>query len=153
MIRLAGFRGSDEDMESLASLATNKPVAQWVDPDFDRATVELADLAQRFKRLEAYAHVKGRPDKRHAIALVVGNEWRVGAAAGLLRRDRTRQGGCGRPSDEDAGGPGNERRGEPRRYTCRPDRTQRRVLEPCNGERRRIRQHSRGSWLLDNSKD
>ena len=73
VIRLAGFRGSDEDMEGLASLATNKPVAQWVDPDFDRATVELADLAQRFKRLEAYAHVKGRPDKRHAIALVVGN--------------------------------------------------------------------------------
>ena len=72
VIRLAGFRGSDEDMESLASLATNKPVAQWVDPDFDRATVELADLAQRFKRLEAYAHVKGRPDRRHAMALVVG---------------------------------------------------------------------------------
>ena len=74
VIRLAVFRGSDEDMESLASLATNKPVAQWVDPDFDRATVELADLAQRFKRLEAYAHVKGRDDKRHAIALVVGRE-------------------------------------------------------------------------------
>ena len=72
VIRLAGFKGHHEDMESLASLATNKPVAQWVDPDFDRAAVELADLAQRFTRLEAYAHVKGRPDKRHAMALVVG---------------------------------------------------------------------------------
>ena len=74
VIRLAEFRGSDEDMESLASLATNKPVAQWVDPDCDRATVELADLAQRFKRLEAYAHVKGRPDRRHAMALVIGKD-------------------------------------------------------------------------------
>ena len=72
IIRLAQFQGSDEDMESLASLATNKPVSQWVDPDVDRAAVELADLAQRFKRLEAYAHVKGRPDKRHAMAVVVG---------------------------------------------------------------------------------
>ena len=71
VIRIAEFQSSDEDMESLASLATNKPVAQWVDPDYDRATVEVADLAQQFKRLEAFAHVKGRPDKRHAIALVV----------------------------------------------------------------------------------
>ena len=70
--RLAQFQGSDEEMEGLASLATNKPVSMWVDPDVDRATVELAELAQRFKRLEAYAHVKGRPDGRHAMALVVG---------------------------------------------------------------------------------
>ena len=72
IIRLAQFQGGDEDMESLASLATSKPVPQWVDPDVDRAAVELADLAQRFKRLEAYAHVKGRPDRRHAMAVVVG---------------------------------------------------------------------------------
>ena len=49
----------------------------WVDPDVDRAAVELADLAQRFKRLEAYAHVKGRPDKRHAMALVIGQSGRL----------------------------------------------------------------------------
>ncbi len=72
VIRIAEFRGRDEDMESLASLATNKPAAQWVDPDLDKAAIELAQLAQRFKRLEAYAHVKGRPDRRHAMALVVG---------------------------------------------------------------------------------
>ena len=35
------------------------------------AAVELADLAQRFNRVEAYAHVKGRPDRRHAMAVVV----------------------------------------------------------------------------------
>ena len=76
VIRIAEFQSSEEDMESLASLATNKPVAQWVDPDYDRATVEVADLAQQFKRLEAFAHVKGRPDRRHAIALVVGTNGR-----------------------------------------------------------------------------
>ena len=72
IIRLAQFQGSDEDMESLTSLATNKPSRQWVDADLDGAAVELAELAQRFNRLEAYAHVKGRPDRRHAMAVVVG---------------------------------------------------------------------------------
>ena len=72
IIRLAQFQGSEEDMESLASLATNKPSRHWVDSDIDRAAVELADMAQRFNRVEAYAHVKGRPDRRHAMAVVVG---------------------------------------------------------------------------------
>ena len=72
IIRLAQFQGSDEDMESLASLATNKPSRHWVDSDVDRAAVELADLAQRFNRVEIYAHVKGRPNHRHAMAVVVG---------------------------------------------------------------------------------
>ena len=72
IMRLALFQGTDEDMESLASLATNKPTGQWVDADADGAAIELADLAQRFNRVEAYAHVKGRPDRRHAMAVVVG---------------------------------------------------------------------------------
>ena len=76
IIRLAQFQGSDEDMESLASLATNKPSRHWVDSDIDRAAVELADMAQRFNRVEAYAHVKGRPDRRHAMAVVVGMKGR-----------------------------------------------------------------------------
>ena len=72
VVRLAQFGGTDEDMESLASMATNKPSRGWVDTDVDRASVELADLARRFNRAEAFAHVKGRPDKRHAMAVVVG---------------------------------------------------------------------------------
>ena len=71
IMRLAIFQGTDEDVESLASLATNKPIRQWVDADADMAAVELADMAQRFNRVEAYAHVKGRPDRRHAMAVVV----------------------------------------------------------------------------------
>ena len=72
VVRLAQFQGSDDDMESLASMATNKPSRSWVDSDVDRAAVELAEMAQQFIRAEAFAHVKGRPDKRHAMAVVVG---------------------------------------------------------------------------------
>lgn len=72
IVRLAQFQGSDEDVESLASMATNKPSREWVDPDIDRAAVELAEMAQKFIRTEAFARVKGRPDKRHAMAVVVG---------------------------------------------------------------------------------
>ena len=72
IVRLAQFQGSDQDMESLASMATNKPPPTWVDSDIDRTTVGLADMAQQFKNLESYAHVKGRSDKRHAMAVTVG---------------------------------------------------------------------------------
>ena len=72
LIRLAQFTGTDEDMEGLASLAVNKPPRNWVDTDIDRATVELAEMAQRFMRVEAYAHVKGRSNKRHSMAVTVG---------------------------------------------------------------------------------
>ena len=46
-------------MESLASMATNKPARNWVDSDINRAAVELAQLAQQFIRAEVFAHVKG----------------------------------------------------------------------------------------------
>ena len=72
IIRLGRFSGTDEDMESLVSMAANKPPGNWVDADVDGASVELADLAQRFLHLEAFARVKGRASKRHAIAVVVG---------------------------------------------------------------------------------
>ena len=94
IIRLAQFQGSDEDMESLASLATSKPVPQWVDPDVDRAAVELADLSQKFKRLEAYAHVKGRPDRRHAMAVVVGAMGQAEPLHGQIAVTEVDQRGC-----------------------------------------------------------
>ena len=71
IVRLGQFQGNNEDMESLASMAANKPARNWVDSDIDRASVELAQLAQQFIRAEVFAHVKGRPDKRHAMAVVV----------------------------------------------------------------------------------
>lgn len=72
VVRLAQFHGTDGDMESVASMAVNKPARDWVDADIDRATIELADMAQQFVRAEVFAHVKGRRNKRHAMAVVVG---------------------------------------------------------------------------------
>ena len=74
VVRVAQFEGSEEDVEGLAGMAVNKPPRDWVDADIDRASVELAALAQRFIRAEAFARVKGRKDKRHAMAVVVGME-------------------------------------------------------------------------------
>lgn len=70
--RLSEFDGSDESFEGVASLAANKPPRDWVDPDLDRAAMELADMAQKFLRAETYARVKGRPEKRHAMAVIIG---------------------------------------------------------------------------------
>ena len=72
VVRLVEFKGRDEDMAGLAGMAVNKPVQGWVDTDIDRATVELATMAQRFIRAEAFARVKGRKDKRNAMAVIVG---------------------------------------------------------------------------------
>ena len=78
VVRLGKFAGSESDMESLAGMATNKPPRDWVDVDIDRAALELAVLAQSFIRAEAFAHVKGRPDKRQAMAVVVGMNGHAG---------------------------------------------------------------------------
>ena len=74
--RLGQFDGSDDAFEGIASLATNKPPRDWVDPDIDRAALELADMAQKFLRAETYARVMGRTDKRQAIAVVIGVDGR-----------------------------------------------------------------------------
>lgn len=72
VMRLAQFSGNNADMESLASMLASKPVRSWVDADIDRATVGLAEMAQHFLRMESFAHVKGRSDKRHSMAVTVG---------------------------------------------------------------------------------
>lgn len=74
--RLARFDGSDESFEGIASLVANKPPRDWVDPDLDQAAIEIADMSQKFLRAETYARVKGRPDKRHAMAVVIGTNGR-----------------------------------------------------------------------------
>lgn len=74
--RLVNFQGTDADVEGLASLAVDRPPRDWADPEVDRATLELSDLAQRFLRAETFARVKGRPQKRQAMAVVIGMEGR-----------------------------------------------------------------------------
>jgi len=74
--RFSQFDGSDESFEGIASLAANKPPRDWVDPDLDRAAIELADMGQKFVRAETFARVKGRPEKRQAMAVVIGMDGR-----------------------------------------------------------------------------
>ena len=74
--RLATFQGANSDMEGIASLLLNKPPKEWVDADLDQATIELASLAQEILRIESYARVKGRSDKRQAMAVFVGIDGR-----------------------------------------------------------------------------
>ncbi len=80
--RLSQFTASQVDMEGIASLATNKPAKDWVDADLDQASLEIAELAQKFIRAESFARVKGRKDKRQAMAVVVGITGRPEAMAG-----------------------------------------------------------------------
>lgn len=70
--RLVQFDGGYDHMEGIISLAISKPPLNWIDTDLDAAAIEIADLAQRFVRAEAFAHVKGRKNKRQAMAVVIG---------------------------------------------------------------------------------
>ena len=74
--RVAQYDGRDLSFEGIASLAANKPPRGWVDPDTDHATMQIADMAQSFLRAETFTRVKGRPEKRQAMAVVVGLEGR-----------------------------------------------------------------------------
>ena len=74
--RISLFDDSDSSIEDIASLAASKPPRHWIDPDLDRTTIEVAELAQKFLRAETFARVKGRRDKRHAMAVVVGMDGR-----------------------------------------------------------------------------
>lgn len=80
--RLGQFISSQADMEGLASLATNKPARDWVDADLDQASIEIADLSQKFIRTESFARVKGRKDKRQAMSVVVGITGRPAPVSG-----------------------------------------------------------------------
>lgn len=72
VVRITQFDMMDATIENLAGMAVNKPAREWVDTDIDRAKIELAEFARNFVRAEAYAHVKRRSNKRHAMAVIVG---------------------------------------------------------------------------------
>ena len=74
--RLATYEGRDEEIEAIASLAANRPPREWADRDIDQAGVEIASLAQQFVKAESLAHVKGRRDRRRAMALYFGDPTR-----------------------------------------------------------------------------
>ena len=72
--RLTQFHGTREDMEGLACVAVNKLPKDWNDSNKESAAVGLVELATAFLKTETVARVKGRKDRRHALAVVVGME-------------------------------------------------------------------------------
>ncbi|MBV7259363.1 hypothetical protein [Erythrobacter crassostreae] len=80
--RLSQFFGTREDMEGLASVAADRLARDWNDRDQEKARVGIADLSAQFLKTETLAHVKGRKDKRHALALIVGREQEAAPVVG-----------------------------------------------------------------------
>ena len=72
--RLTQFHGTREDMEGVASIAANKLPRDWNDGDRERAAVGIVELAASFLKTETMARVKGRKDRRHALAVVVSKD-------------------------------------------------------------------------------
>ncbi len=70
--RLTQFHGTREDMEGIAGIAANKLPRDWNDGDRERSAVGIVELASLFLKTESMARVKGRKDRRHALAVVVG---------------------------------------------------------------------------------
>lgn len=71
--RLKLYDGSDEKLESVLSLAANKPSRNWTDTDIESVTTELARLATNFKQVETYARVDGIDSTRETFAVVLGS--------------------------------------------------------------------------------
>ena len=72
--RVSEFNNTVNNFEGIASLAANKPPNRWIDLDFDRTGLELAEFARKFVRLEAFAHIKGKDDKSHSMAIVLNQK-------------------------------------------------------------------------------
>ncbi|MGA3946519.1 ATP-binding protein [Ralstonia nicotianae] len=70
--RLANFDGSRAAIESILSMAAERPPRDWVDRHIDAAILELAKSARRFREAEAFVAVQGRKAHSEAIAVVIG---------------------------------------------------------------------------------
>lgn len=71
-LRLGSFAGTDEDVESIISLAVNKPSRNWTDRDIELALVQLGTWAFEFRKVEVLAALRDRPPTRRAFAVVFG---------------------------------------------------------------------------------
>jgi hypothetical protein len=71
-VRLASYEGTLGDVESLVSLAVNKPSRDWTDRDIELAFVQLGTWAFEFRKVETMAPLRDRPATRHAFAVVFG---------------------------------------------------------------------------------
>ena len=70
--RLETYDQADENLESLISLAIDKPQAAWVDRDIDAAMARLAGWSVDFRKAETMAPLRGRPSTRRVIGVVFG---------------------------------------------------------------------------------
>ena len=71
--RLGQLDGNLQGFESIVSLATNKPPAQWVDLDLNKARLEISQFVREFLKLESIERFKSQPSKRvAAMAEVLG---------------------------------------------------------------------------------
>lgn len=70
--RIATYKGTQTDVEGIASLAADKPIKDWIDLDVNRAKLRIAELAHQFNHIEAYGRVQNREDYRQAVAFMVG---------------------------------------------------------------------------------
>ncbi len=70
--RLTSYKGTQSDIEGIASLAADKPTQDWIDLDVNRAKLRIAELANKFNHIEAYGRVHNREDYRQAVAFMVG---------------------------------------------------------------------------------
>lgn len=71
--RLMKHDGQATSLESILSLAANKPPRLWADGDIDSSLFEISSWATKFRQAEALAAVKGRAPTREAFAFVVGS--------------------------------------------------------------------------------
>lgn len=70
--RLANFDGSRTSLESILSMAAERPPRDWVDRHIDAAILQLAKSSRRFREAEAFVAVQGRQAHSEAIAVVIG---------------------------------------------------------------------------------
>lgn len=70
--RLATLSRDPEAIDSLLSMAVNKPPKEWSDQDIDAALIQLAQLGLKFRQVEAVSAVQHRHPTRNAIAVVFG---------------------------------------------------------------------------------
>jgi hypothetical protein len=70
--RLSTFDSTIRDIEGIIGLANNKPPAEWIDLDIEKAKKEIVALCNEFKKAELYSKVKNRSSSRHAIAFIAG---------------------------------------------------------------------------------
>ncbi|HDZ2920606.1 TPA: ATP-binding protein, partial [Klebsiella pneumoniae] len=68
--RLKDLDEHNESIESILSLAANKPPRLWSDNDIDVALIEIATWAKKFKKMEILSSIKNRKPTREAFAFI-----------------------------------------------------------------------------------